>query len=287
MQKSRLIALLLFASLVAGARVFGQQSASQPATGDSLRLSGTQIDSGAFNYFVRRQDFLHSLLSQFDSVGQRLHFRTRSRVPALVLPDSFLTHGAARNLDLIGERLQREQTTEGPVLDFGTMARSLNELARQQKKPRRPDIRELPLPSPLEIDVLSLLWTHGPSTGTELFLQLDSAALAALTAEQFWNVLHRMAERGFVSERIISPQLIMTFAIGPFAVPVEMSPKNLKNREYLYKPLVDQKEMLSYLLAQNYLARRSGDPGVNGAANRVSELLYRLFLNQQRFETND
>ena len=105
-----------------------------------------------------------------------------------------------------------------------------------------------------------------------------------MTAEMFWDSLHDMARRGFVSEEIVSPQLTMNFAVGPVLVPVEMSSKNRKNRVYEYQPLIASDDMFSYLLAKNYLARAKNKISTNGKSRLTEKLLAKMLSNRRKTE---
>lgn len=259
---------------------------SQPAKLDSAGLAETLAgtDSTALEQFRRRQELLDSALSQLlrDFSPEMLTFDVESQRSGDPFQlDSLDLQAKAQALqDYIGEELRRYQVD--PILDFGKLLRAVADLFRKDGR-ERPSIADLPLPSPVEIDVLSLLWQNGTSTNLDLYAGLDSSISANLTAETFWNMLHDMARRGFVSEKLISPQQLLMVGVGPFSTPVEMSAKNRKNRLFEYDPLVQQDEMLAFLEAKNYLARQAdATNGDAGMAMRTERLLMRLLARQRQ-----
>lgn len=257
--------------------------ASQIDSSQNPRLVG--VDSLSLKYYQRRQQFLEMTLAELDSAGysDTLQFRVeQKRMFDLGIPDSIRFQNDVRSFDFVGERLKRDQTGTGPILDFGKALQAADALIKSKKKKERPRVQDLPLPTLLEMDVLTALWQNGPSTGPALFAQLDSSVLARTTAETFWEALHNMARHGFVSETIVSPQLQMGFAVGPVVVPVELSSKNLKNRVYAYEPLVDAGDMFSYLLAQNYLARSGEIARANGKASHTYTLLAKMLKSRRQ-----
>ncbi|MFQ5631706.1 MAG: hypothetical protein ACE5I1_23285 [bacterium] len=247
------------------------------------------IDSLSLEYFQRRQAFIDSILKNLDSASSNaaqlnFEFSVDHKSLDLQIPDSVRSQDEIQRRDRVGEQLREQQVGLDALLDFGKAIRGVRELAKKDKKKRKPDIRKLPLPTPLEVNVLGMLWANGPTVGPDLFANLDSSLLATLTAEMFWDALHRMARRGFVTEKIVSPQLTMNFPIGPLVVPVEMSAKNLRNRVYEYDVLVDENQMFSYLVAKNYLARAKGKESTNGVANPTDALLMQMIVSRRRAE---
>jgi hypothetical protein len=86
-----------------------------------------------------------------------------------------------------------------------------------------------------------------------------------------------MAKRGFVHEKLVSPQQLMLIGIGPFAIPIEMSAKNRRNRIYHYEPLVDRETLLTLLQSKQWLASQTGK---TGEAKRISRLLVKVLRNE-------
>lgn len=259
---------------------FLHAQASSDTQADSLStIRLVAVDTLSLKYYQRRQELVEAALAALDSIriSDTLQFKISSAFNLDVgIPDSIRFQDDMRRSDQIGEQIKREQSGTDAVLDFGRALRAAGALLKGKKPKELPRVQDLPLPSPLEMDVLNALWIDGASTGPELFAQLDSSALVQMTAEMFWKVLRNMAERGFVSEEIVSPQLTMGFAVGPMVVPVEMSSKNLKNRVYEYQPLVGAEDMFSYVLAQNYLARQG--EGSAGSQAALTKTLLRKIL---------
>lgn len=290
MKKNRIKFFVIWLVLAASAAVTIAQQSTESTSARPAPVVLSELDSLAMQYFQRRQALIDSAIKSYDTTSAaaflKFKFSVDSNSVKLQIPDSIRFQDDTQRRDLVGQRLREDQVDLGPVLDFGKAIMALGEYAKKDKEKKKPDIKNLPLPTLLEVDVLYMLWTDGPSTGPELFAKLDSSALVATTADMFWQAMHRMAERGFVAEKIVSPQLTMNFAIGPVAVPVEMSSKNLKNRVYEYKPLVDEDEIFSYLVAKNYLARTNEKKSTNGVESRANTLLVRMVKNRRKGEAS-
>ncbi|MFQ5627624.1 MAG: hypothetical protein ACE5I1_02595 [bacterium] len=288
--KKRIGGMTLLVIALAVCTATAQQSTStQKNTPVVPKMILSNLDSLSLKYFQRRQALIDSVLKNLDTTSStsaqlNFEFSVDRQSLDLRIPDSVRLQDEIRQRDFVGEQLREQQVDLGAVLDLGKAIRAVNEYAKKEKKKSKPDFRKLPLPTPLEVDVLSMLWANGHSTSVELFADLDSSLLATMTAEMFWDALHRMAKRGFVAEKIVSPQLTMGLAIGPVLVPIEMSTKNLKNRVYEYEPLVDENEMFSYLVAKNYLARANSKESTNGKAQHANELLVQLVVNRRKAE---
>ena len=245
-------------------------------------LSG--VDSLSLVYQARRHRFLDSALAQALSPHGGPFWLTRiaSRTILRGAP-GFRDMSARPPYDRIERELWQRNLNSSPVLDFGSVVRSFAPGATggRARKPPRARPEDLPLPTETEIGVLTVLWESGPRTGLELYAALDSSLLADLTAETFWEQMHRMANRGFVHERLISPQNTITIAIGPVSFPLEMSRKNRRNRLYAYEPLVDRDELLRYLQARAWLAEHAaanGDGQNQTDRSRIRALLQRLYI---------
>lgn len=102
------------------------------------------------------------------------------------------------------------------------------------------------LPSDLEIEVLDQLWSEPLATDPELYIKLPP--YLRITAEQFGQVLEEMVQAGLLARKQVSPQNLFTI-LTPFgATQIEMSPLNRKNRVFIYRPLVNRKELLSLVM---------------------------------------
>ncbi len=165
--------------------------------------------------------------------------------------DSSIALAGWKYTDRVEQNFARRNLGTGPVLDIGALFRPKRPAPRPLAKRRA---STLPMPTPREAAVLAELWKHGSRTSLDLYASLDSSLLAGVTAETFWRELHRMARRGFVEERIVSPQNLLLVGFGPFAIPVELSAKNRRNRIWLYRPLADRRDLIDYLEARRYLA---------------------------------
>lgn len=123
------------------------------------------------------------------------------------------------------------------------------------------------IPSDLQLHVLNTLWQEGVATQNDIYRGLDT--LYTITAEQLDRQLERMVRVGLVERKIISPQNLFTILSPIRRYQIEMSAKNRRNRVYLYRPRVERKQVLQFLLARNYLVR-SGDVGSPGEEKKLA-----------------
>ncbi len=237
------------------------------------------LDSLQIRRFLTREQIIDEVLKQVirDSTRPGLSFSRRSRalVPHPAYSDS-LTGPPPMRRDPIEEELDL-RAGRTPVLDFGDAARSIRSLVdRSQKKQKRPRLQDLPPLDPEELHLLTVIWEKGSATGPQIYASLDSSV--RMTAEMTWRVLRRLARKGYLAEKLISPQSPFTIQTPFFSVPIEMSAKNRRNREYLYRPLVGETEILHFLVAQKYLQsrQRSGANGRSGSRlEKMIEILVR------------
>lgn len=112
------------------------------------------------------------------------------------------------------------------------------------------------VPSNLQLHVLRFLWEEGIATQSDIYASLDT--LYPITAELLNRQLERMLALGLVERKLISPQNLFTF-ISPIKIfQIEMSAKNRKNRVYLYRPRVDRRTILRFLLSRSYWVKENG-----------------------------
>jgi len=238
-------------------------------------------DSLAILYHERRATTLNSMVNQLLKSGASLNFirdKGAGTGGGLSLADSIRTITADLS-DYVQNGLQEKGLGDLNYLDLGKLARAIGNLFGKDGSKRK-SITSMPLPTLLELDVLTLLWRNKKSNSQQLYAALDSLTSIKITARMFWQALHDMAQKGFVSEKIISPQLLLTVGIGPFSTPVEMSSKNRKNRVWEYESLISEEELIPYIHAKNYLARldnRGAGRKADKEEIQTEKLLYRLF----------
>ncbi len=241
---------------------------------DSLTTSSrVQIDSLRLTYFLRRQQLIEQILTDLyrDTSSIGLSFTRKSRLRLQIPQFSDSTTGPpVVPIDPVQEELESRAGRDA-VLDFNRVAQAVSSLAKKKKdRPTRPKIKDLPIPSPLELQVLATIWEKGKATGPEVYVALDSSI--HLTAEMTWRLLRDMARKGYLLEKQVSPKLPFTIQLPFYAIEIEMSSKNRRNRVYEYRPQVDANELLHYLLARRYLQRTEAEPFTNGAAQPASSL---------------
>jgi len=105
------------------------------------------------------------------------------------------------------------------------------------------------IPSKNQIIALKLLFRNKNSSQIDLYKSLDFNF--PVTAELFNKELSQLVDKGFLKRKKISPQLIFNM----FGVPVEISPQNIKNPIYEYKPGISQTQILTFLQAQLFLLK--------------------------------
>jgi predicted transcriptional regulator len=220
-------------------------------TGDSLKakaiLSGESEQ--ARQHWLRRQLFVENILTQssVSASDSSLRFRIESQSP-LSLSQSQLKAIPPR-LDQIDEKFRREQLGLPPMSNIGDLiGKGVKYLAEKLGGAADKDPLAV-IPSEVEIDVMNVLWKKNAATSMEIYADLDSVNFTALDLQQ---TLAAMADRGLVDRQQISPRHEFTI-LG--AIPLEMSAKNRKNREFLYRPQVTRQTMLTFLDATAFSYR--------------------------------
>jgi predicted transcriptional regulator len=218
-------------------------------TGDSLKakaiLSGES--EPARQQWLRRQLFVENILtkSAVSASDSSLRFRIESQSP-LSLSQSQLKAIPPR-VDQIDEKFRREQLGLPPMSNIGDLIKGVKYLAEKLGATDKDPLAVIP--SEVEIDVMNVLWKKNAATSMEIYADLDSVNLTALDLQQTLAV---MADRGLVDRQQISPRHEFTI-LG--AIPIEMSGKNRKNREFLYRPQVTRQTMLTFLDATAFSYR--------------------------------
>ena len=163
------IAVVLLVALQTSVALAQPHTAAEKDSSRSTRLAG--VDSLTLAYYQRKQELLQATLKMLDSTQALHHLQFKigqQSQPDLTIPDSIRLQDDVRRYDYIGEQLKRDQIDLGPVLDFGKALRAADALINKKKR-KTPKMKNLPLPTPLEVDVLSVLWARRDSTGPALF----------------------------------------------------------------------------------------------------------------------
>ncbi len=266
------------------------QASNRNAKTDSLPPATLLLnDSLAHVYFQRKQKVVETILDRLnsDSAQQSVNFKLYSKrlQQANLFPDS-LKVITGRDVDYVGEELRRQRSDVPPILDFGALARSAATLTKKKnRKPRRPRFSNLPVPSPLELRIFNTIWSSGKATGVQIYAKLDSSV--NITAEMCWRILHQMAQKGYLTEKLISPQNTFNIVTPIGIFPIEKKKKNRKNREYEYTALFTRNELLQFLESRRFLqqsrstltdGKSRSDPG------RIDRLIYLLVTLKQQAE---
>jgi len=226
----------------------------------------------ARQHWLRRQLFVENILTQsaVSSSDSSLRFRIESQSP-LSLSQSQLEAIPPR-LDQLEEKFRREQLGLPPMSHIGDLiGKGVKYLAEKlgggaEKAPLSV------IPSEVEIDVMNVLWKKNAATSAEIYADLDSVNLTALDLQQTLAV---MADRGLLDRRQISPRHEFTI-LG--AIPIEMSAKNRKNREYLYRPIVTRQTMLTFLDASAFSYRLVSANNHSMIAEHLRRLMSKLVV---------
>ena len=131
------------------------------------------------------------------------------------------------------------------------------------------------IPKQSQVEALSHLYEKGTATQMTLYTALDT--LNAVTAEVFNTHLDYLVDKGFVTRKKISPQLIFTF----FGIPFEMSRQNKRNPLYLYEPRVDKKQLTDYLQSWlfSFKERMKRHPADSTSLNaRIEDMEHMLLI---------
>jgi predicted transcriptional regulator len=220
--------------------------------------------------WLRRQRFIENIFIQNPSLYDSTLFFRLQQKSVLSLSQSELRSLSPR-VDNIEERLRREQTGAPSLFNVGDLIGAgmkylAQKLGAGGTKPQPLAV----IPSTLEIDIMKVLWQKQEATGSAIYAQIDSAKMTAVDLER---VLDAMAERGLLERRLISPRNEFTI-LG--AIPIEMSTKNRKNREYLYRPQVTRRTMLAFLDATAFSQQLASPTNHSTVVAYLHNLMSRL-----------
>ncbi len=283
--KLTLLLILLF--LADNPMLRARQAPTADSSDQSLRTVLAGMDSLSLQQFQRRRALLDALIyssgldtnSRYLTITQNQSLLDLSRS---LREDQSYKQAAPIDRDEIARRLGINYADGNQTLDFGSILRGLLNKAYRKLSGRPKRITDLPIPTPLQMDVLKVLWEKGRATGPEIYKSLPKETV--ITADMLWRELHRMASNGFLEEKIISPQNTMTIMTPVGGIPVEMSGKNRRNRVYAYTPKVDRETMLHYIDSRRYLISDStASDGQRLVRSRdLQDLLYKMLISNKR-----
>jgi len=118
---------------------------------------------------------------------------------------------------------------------------------------KKPQMRIIDLYSDFicdKIEAKAFSYLFNKNQGTQLDIYSNYDFTDSITASQLNARLEKLVNMGFLSHKKISPQLPFTISAVFIQIPIEMSQKNRENPVYEYKPLVNKKNLITYLQAK-------------------------------------
>jgi len=257
MKKLGLVFVLLLSS---NAKAPAGQQESPPFSMDSLaaELPVLATSKTAFERFQKRLAFLDNYFLNFSSASfdTTVSFKVvRNDENPLGLSREELSRIAAGG-DYIENQIRRRNTGNTQTFSLGALLAQGAITAQGKAGVKKPSRRLQIIPSENEIRILKTLWIEKQASGGEIYRHMDSVRVTAAGLDE---ILAAMTDRGLLARRQISPRHEFTF-VTPFgALPIEMSGRNRKNREYVYEPMISADEMWTYLDASvfNLLGTRA------------------------------
>jgi len=248
------------------AQEMSDDTSTQTDDAKSILKRETKSDT---TYIVRKYNFIEETVSEspIDTVAD-LDFKLGAS-PKLYLTPEELQETPRQYQDPIAEEIRRRYLDLPPTVPLDGLARSLKESFESSQKK---SLSELPLPSDTEIEILKTIWPKTIASSSDIYSELDSTI--RLTSEDLNNVLHEMAERGFLGRKKVSPSHEFT-VFGLFSF--ELSSKNKKNQLYVYWPLVSKQDLIRYLDAKRYIAFTAAQ---ESATNGRTELYHKYLTNK-------
>jgi predicted transcriptional regulator len=258
---------------------FSSYGYSQDSTAAD-NINATAILSGqtelAREQWLRRQLFVENILTRVstDLTDSTLFFRLQ-RNSEIGLNKSQLSRIPPRQ-DRIAEQLRREELEAPPMLSVGNLlGAGVKYLAEKFGRSPASSKPFAIIPSELEIEVLNVLWKENHATTSEIYAQLDSAQITAADLQQSLAV---MTDRGLLDRQQISPRNEFTLLGG---IAIEMSAKNRKNREYLYRPKISRQTMLSFLDATAFSHRLTSANDHSLIVEHLRKLMKKLVVAEE------
>ncbi len=198
-------------------------------------------------YTLRKQEFIDNAAESYrDTSFANISFTFNSDKHLPLYLDSDGLKGLSPFKDDIQEGMQRDAGIPSTI----SLTAAIEALVKSyQKNKKGKKVKNLSVPTDMEIDVLKILWVEETATASEIYAKLDSNT--TIHSEELQNVLSQMTTKGFLDRKKISPS--NEFNLFGFAQ-IELSSKNRKNKVYLYWPIITKKKLFTYLDAEHYLA---------------------------------
>ncbi len=264
--------LFLFVFLLTDPTPVFSRDEKLPAAADSVAIVRNELSAtsdSAMKHFERRLAFVDSFFLKISGAtyDSALSFRLiRNHENLFGLPSEELNRWAPAR-DRVSDQIYQRDTGRSREFNFSGLLSQRTPARLGNKK--RGGIRLNP--SETEIRILKILWVKEKATGSVIYAQLDSIRITAAGLDE---VLSGMTDRGLLTRQIISPRNELTIAMPFVAVPLEMSAKNRKNREYLYQPAVSSDLVRNFVDAQLFNFQNStSDEGLTRHLHRLLSLL--------------
>ena len=142
-------------------------------------------------------------------------------------------------------------------------------------KERRGALRMDFIPSDAQLEALNVIWDSGAATDQAIYAGIDTALRT--TSADLNRALKRMADRGVLTRKIVSPRNELTVMTPLGSRQIEMSAKNRRNRVYEYRPHITRDEMVIYLQAVlTQVSLRESPAASNALPDKLKEKILRI-----------
>jgi len=220
-------------------------------------------------YWLRRKAFVESVVSHaaYDLSDSTMLMRFALSAGALALTPEELAQLPPAS-DPIGARLRQDELGIPSLLNVGNLlGEGLKYLTGKSESGAKYPELWTAIPTATEARVMNILWASRTATASVIYAHLDSVAL---TFKDLQAVLENMVARGLVEHEQISPKNEFSI-LGAFAI--EMSRKNAKNREYLYRPRANRTMFYTFLDALAFSRHSSLKPEDLALRDHLTQLL--------------
>jgi len=181
------------------------------------------------------------------------------------MPDSYLVFkkrpGGMQNWDNVADRIyQKSRGYPKPTVSVPRLLQSGANFLKdilvnsEEDKPVRMDF----LPNEKQLEALKIIWQKKRATDQSIYASFDTSI--KITATDLNKILEKLAARGLLKRKIVSPRNEFTFFGLTGESGIEMSPTNRRNRIYEYEPLISKEEMVDFLNAAFYQVKSSMKP---------------------------
>jgi len=204
------------------------------------------------------------------------------------MPDSYLVFkkppGSMQNWDNVADRIyQKSRGYPKPTVSVPRLLQSganfLKDILVNSEDDK--SVRMDFLPNEKQLEALNIIWQNQRATDQSIYASFDTSI--KITATDLNIILEKLAARGLLKRKIVSPRNEFTFFGLTGEGGIEMSPTNRRNRIYEYQPLISKDEMVDYLNAVFYQVKsEQNEKVVSGAdslrnLNNIQKLLSRIY----------